>query len=82
MMKSCTRYYSEASSNNFIGEALRLYEILAPPRAGIPLAHRWRRALRGITLNLPAASLGKLYESLAPPCAGIPLAHRCRRALR
>eukprot|EP00959_Pyramimonas_sp_CCMP1952_P308234 6450661-Pyramimonas_sp.AAC.1 len=38
---------------------------LAPPRAGISLAHPCRRALRDIAIKLPAITCsGKLYELL------------------
>eukprot|EP00959_Pyramimonas_sp_CCMP1952_P473927 9502572-Pyramimonas_sp.AAC.1 len=37
------RNYSLASSINLLR---KLYEILAPPRAGTPLAHHCRRALQ------------------------------------
>eukprot|EP00959_Pyramimonas_sp_CCMP1952_P384911 8066839-Pyramimonas_sp.AAC.1 len=53
-----------STRHNLLREALRVitlklpsaslgkfYELLAPPPTGIPLAHRYRRALRGIPLS-------------------------------
>eukprot|EP00959_Pyramimonas_sp_CCMP1952_P462450 9483282-Pyramimonas_sp.AAC.1 len=63
--------YSYASSNILLREALRvtctlpptsfgkLYKCLAPPRAGIPRAHRCREALRG-TCSAPRRNSSSL----------------------
>eukprot|EP00959_Pyramimonas_sp_CCMP1952_P050112 1047300-Pyramimonas_sp.AAC.1 len=47
------------SSTSFPASLLgKLYESLAPPRAGIPLAHRCRRALRGTLEKMPRELVG------------------------